>query len=306
MKAESLRPIIALLRPNQWLKNLILFAAVVFTGKLFDLEMVQLTGVGFLIFCAISSASYIFNDIIDIKYDRLHPDKKNRPLAAGKIKLSTATELAFILVFIGLIGSLFLSIEFFLISTAFALLHIMYSLVLKKYALLDILSISFSFTLRALAGEVLTGYHLPIWLILSIFFASLFIASTKRHSEYIRQGAITRPTLFQYREHLLDFYTSTFATAAILSYALFTFLEEPPIFTGPFKEFIIDVFPHAVGRKWLIVTIPFIVFGMMRYAQLIYEGKEGEKPEKLITTDKPLIISILVWAIAVVTLLYVV
>lgn len=298
--------LITLLRPNQWLKNLILFAAIVFTGKLFDPGLFQLTLIGFLIFCAISSASYIFNDIIDVKYDRLHPDKKNRPLAAGIIKLSTATELAFILVLVGLIAALFLSIEFFLITFAFTFLHIMYSLVLKKYAILDILSISFSFSLRALAGEMLTGYHLPIWLLLSIFFASLFIASTKRHSEYIRQGATTRPTLFQYREHLLDFYTSTFATASILSYALFTFLEEPPLFSGPFKEFLIDVFPQAIERKWLIITIPFIVFGMMRYAQLIYEGKEGEKPEKLITTDKPLIIAILIWAIFVVTLLYII
>lgn len=306
MKVDSLTSTFSLLRPNQWLKNLILFAAIVFTGKLFDPNLFQLTSIGFLIFCAISSASYIFNDIIDIKYDRLHPDKKNRPLAAGLVKLSTATELAFILALIGLIAALFLSIEFFLFAFAFSILHIMYSLVLKKYAILDILSISLSFSLRALAGEILTGYHLPIWLLLSIFFASLFIASTKRHSEYIRQGGQTRPTLFQYREHLLDFYTSTFATASILSYALFTFLEEPPLFSGPFREFLIDVFPQAIERKWLIITIPFIIFGMMRYAQLIYEGKEGEKPEKLITTDKPLIVSIVCWAISVITLLYIV
>jgi len=295
-----------LLRPNQWVKNLILYAAIVFTGKLFDAQLFTLTTIGFFIFCALSSASYIFNDIIDIKYDRLHPEKKNRPLAAGKVKLATAGELAFILILGGLIASLFISIEFFLVAFSFSILHIMYSMFLKKYAILDILSISFSFTLRALAGEILTGYHLPIWLLLCIFFASLFIASTKRHSEYIREGAVTRPALFQYREHLLDFYTSTFATAAILSYALFTFLEEPPQFSGPFKAFLTDVFPNALGRKWLIGTIPFIIFGLMRYAQLIYEGKEGEKPEKIITTDKPLIISILCWTIGVITLLYIV
>lgn len=111
--------------------------------------------------------------------------------------------------------------------------------------------------------------------------------------------------MFQYKEHLLDFYTSTFATAAILSYALFTFLEEPPKFNGPFRDFLAFAFPQALERKWMIATIPFIVFGLMRYAQLIYEGQEGEKPEKIITTDKPLIISMVGWAITVIAFLYI-
>ncbi len=287
------------------MKNFILYAAIVFTGKLFAGNLFFVSTLAFIIFCAISSASYIFNDLVDLKYDRLHPDKKNRPLASGKLSITTATELAFILGFFGLISALFVSVGFFLITLAFSILHIFYSTVLKKFAILDILGISFSFTLRALAGEVITGFHLPIWLLLSIFFVSLFIASTKRHSEFIREGAATRPTLFQYKEHLLDFYTSTFATATILSYALFTFLEEPPKFNGPFKDFLVIAFPQALERKWMIATIPFIVFGLMRYAQLIYEGKEGEKPEKIITTDKPLIISMLGWGITVIVFLYI-
>lgn len=305
MTIKNLTALFLALRPNQWVKNLILFAAITFTGKLFDSNLFFLTTLGFIIFSAISSASYLFNDLIDLKYDKLHPDKKNRPIASGHLSPSLAGEMAFLLGLFGLIASLFLSTGFFLIALAFSILHILYSTILKKHAILDILSISFSFTLRALAGEMLTGYHLPIWLLLSIFFASLFIASTKRHSEFIREGATTRPTLFQYKEHLLDFYTSTFATAAILSYALFTFLEEPPVFEGPFREFLILAFPQALDRKWMIMSIPFIVFGLMRYAQLIYEGQEGEKPEKIITSDKPLIFSMFGWAITVIVFLYI-
>ncbi len=305
MAAKDLRALILALRPNQWVKNFILFAAITFTGKLFDPNLFWITALGFIIFCVISSASYLFNDLIDLKYDKIHPDKKHRPLASGLVSIGLATELAFLLGLFGLIAALFLSIGFFFITLSFTLLHIFYSTILKKYAILDILSISFSFTLRALAGEILTGYHLPIWLLLCIFFASLFIASTKRHSEFIKEGATTRPTLFQYKEHLLDFYTSTFATAAILSYALFTFLEPPPVFEGPLREFLILAFPQALDRKWMIISIPFIVFGLMRYAQLIYEGKEGEKPEKIITTDKPLIFSMLGWGVIVIFFLYI-
>ncbi|MBI4066832.1 UbiA prenyltransferase family protein [Candidatus Gottesmanbacteria bacterium] len=305
MKKDKVTALIRALRPNQWVKNLILFSAIIFTGKLFDSYLFLLTSIAFIIFCAISSASYLFNDLIDLKYDRIHPEKKHRPLASGLLSPNLATETAFLLGLFGLIASLFLSAGFFLVTLAFSLLHLLYSTVLKKYAILDILSISFSFTLRALAGEILTGYHLPIWLLLSIFFVSLFIASTKRHSEFIKEGASTRPTLFQYKEHLLDFYTSTFATASILSYALFTFLEEPPRFEGPLKEFLMVTFPNALDRKWMIITIPFIVFCLMRYAQLIYEGQEGEKPEKIITTDKPLILAMLSWGVIVIVFLYI-
>ncbi len=298
-------PILKALRPNQWVKNLIIFSAIVFNGKLFDGNLFYLSLLGFIIFCAISSASYLFNDIIDLRFDKIHPEKKFRPVASGRVSTSLATELAFLLVLVGLIASILLSAPFFFMAAAFALLHLLYSTVLKKYAIFDILSIAFSFTLRTLAGEALTGYHLPIWLLLSVLFVSLFIASTKRHSEYIRHGTSTRPALFQYREHLLDFYTSTFATASILSYALFTFLEEPPKFNGPFREFIINVFPHALDRKWMIATIPFVIFGLMRYAQLIYEGQEGEKPEKIITSDKPLILAMVIWGITIIAFLYI-
>lgn len=305
MSTTTWKSLFQSLRPNQWIKNLILFAAIIFNGKIFDPAYFLLTSLGFVIFCALSSASYLFNDIVDLSFDRLHPIKKKRPLASGAISLNIATEVAFLLILFGLLAALFLSPLFFFVAGTFATLHILYSLILKKHAILDIVSIAFSFILRAFAGEVLTSFHLPFWLFLSILFIALFVAATKRHAELLRQGPTTRPTLFQYRERLLDSYTSMFGSASLIAYALFTFLEEPPEFNAPFKQFLISVFPQALERKWMIITIPFILYGLMRYAQLAYEGTSGEQPEKIITSDIPLIISIIGWGLAAILILYV-
>lgn len=304
-KLVGIKNLFLAMRPNQWVKNFILFAAIIFNGKLFDAQYFTLTLLGFLVFCAVSSASYLFNDIIDLQHDKLHTEKRKRPLASGLIKFSTTSEAAFLLAFFGLIGAIFLSNAFFLVSATFTVLHLLYSTILKRYAIFDILGIAFSFILRAYAGEVLTGYHLPFWMFLTILFVALFVASTKRHAELLREGANARPSLFQYREHLLDFYTSMFGSTAILSYALFTFLGEPPQFNAPFRTFLINFLPYALERKWMIVTIPFVIFGLMRYAQLAYESSEGERPEKIITTDIPLIVSILIWGLMVIMMLYV-
>lgn len=305
MRFKEISPIITALRPNQWIKNFVLFGAIIFNGKLFDPQFFFLTLAGFFVFCAISSASYLFNDIIDLRLDRLHPTKKKRPLAAGDISLNTGAELAFLLGLFGLIAATILSVEFLFVAATFALLHIFYSLSLKKYAIFDVLGIAFSFTLRAFAGEVLTSYHLPFWLFLTILFVALFVAATKRHAELLREGVKARPVLFQYRERLLDSYTSMFGSASIIAYALFTFLEEPPQFNSPTKAFLISVIPQALERKWMIISIPFVLYGLMRYAQLAYEGTEAEQPEKIITTDIPLIVSIVGWGLTIITILYI-
>lgn len=305
MKQENWISLIKALRPNQWVKNFILFAAIIFNGKLFEPQYFIPSSIGFLIFCALSSSSYLFNDIIDLQHDQLHPEKSKRPLAAGLIPLNVASEAAFLLGFLGLIAAFIFSAMFFLVALSFISLHILYSTVLKKHAILDILSIAFSFILRAFAGEVITAYHLPFWLFLTILFVAIFVAATKRHAELIREGGRARPTLFQYKEHLLDFYTSMFGSSAILSYALFTFVEEPLQFNAPFRKLLLNFLPQALERKWMIITIPFIIYGLMRYAQLAYEGTAGERPEKIITTDVPLIVSILLWGLMVITILYI-
>lgn len=302
---EKIKYIIQAARPNQWVKNLIIFTSIIFSGKLFDANLLWLTFLGFLIFCLLSSTSYILNDIIDYQFDRKHPVKKNRPVASGKLSIPDATFIVFILSITSLILSLFFSIPFFFLAFIFLTIHFFYSLYFKKQPVLDIFTISFSFMLRAFAGQIISGYHIQIWLLLTIFFISLFIAAVKRHAELVTHGAETRTSLYFYKAHLLDFLTNTFATLTIVSYSLYTFLEKPPAIITPFSEFFNGVFPDFEARKWFMITIPIVVYGISRYGQLLYDNKQGEMPEKIITQDKPLIIALLSWGIIVISLIYI-
>ena len=224
MNKEKLKYILIAGRPSQWIKNSILFTGVLFAGQLFNLDVMIETSWGFVIFCLLSSTSYILNDIIDYPLDRKHPAKQKRPIASGKLSIPDATFAVFILSFISLILALFTSIPFFIVAFIFLLLHFFYSLYFKQKPVLDIFAIAFSFMLRAFAGSVISGYHIQIWLLLTIFFLSLFIASVKRHAELVNQGTKTRTSLVNYKETLLLFLTSTFATMTITSYSLYTFL----------------------------------------------------------------------------------
>jgi len=294
----------AALRPTQWLKNLVLFAALVFNGHLFSEFILIKVFFGFISFCLLSSASYLINDLKDLPYDKRHPVKKHRPIPSGRVTKITALFAIIILSFLGFAIAYSLSLPFFIIAFLFLLLHIAYSFRLKKFVSLDILTIALSFTLRVFAGEVLTGLHIPIWLILTVVFLSLFIASSKRHSEFFRTGVSTRSTLLHYQERLLDFYTTTFATATVLSYALFVFFEEPPVFNSYTQEFLRFAFPIALQRKWLILTFPFVLLGIMRYGQIVYGKKGAEAPEKLITQDIPLLLIIIGWGLMAISILY--
>jgi len=293
-----------LLRVNQWIKNVIVFTAIVFSGKLFDGNLFLRSLSTFFIFCLLSSTSYVLNDIIDYQYDRKHPLKKYRPIAAGIVSLPQASFIVFVLTLVSLIFSLFFSISLFFLSFLFLLLHFFYSLYLKKRPLVDIFSISFSFMIRAFAGEVATGYHIPIWLFLTISFGSLFMASVKRHAELSGFGKQAREALYRYNEHFLDFLTYTFGTATIIAYATYTYVEKLPPFEGFFHRFIINIYPGFEARKWLMITIPLVVYGIARYAQLLYEKYEGERPEKIITTDWPLVFTIGLWGAIIIGLIY--
>lgn len=288
------------LRVNQWIKNLVVFTAILFSGNLLVPNLFMNSLYAFFVFCLLSSTSYLLNDIIDYKYDIKHPVKKNRPIAAGLISLPQATFLVFVLALVSLIISLLFSLSFFIVAFAFILLHFFYSLFLKRYPIIDIFTISFSFMIRTAAGEIVSGFHIPIWLFLTVFFISLFMATVKRHAELVRRGSVTRISLNAYNDHLLMFLTNTFATATILAYALYTYLEQPPFIETPLAA----IFPNFEGRKWLMITIPFVVYGIARYAQLLYQREEGERPEKIVTTDKPLIVSMALWAVITISLIY--
>ncbi len=292
-------------RANQWIKNLVVFTAIIFSGKLFDFNLLLPTIGAFFIFCLLSSTSYVLNDIIDYSYDKKHPVKRNRPIASGRISIQQATFIVFVLSIISLLLSLLFSLQLFFLAFVFVLLHFLYSLYLKQFPIIDIFSISFSFMIRTFAGEVATGFHIPIWLLLTIFFVSLFMAAVKRHAELVAHGKETRITLYRYREHLLNFLTTTFATVTIIAYSFYTYFEKLPTERGFFSEFFSDAFPGLELRKWMMVTIPLVVYGIARYAQLLYEKEEGERPEKIITQDMPLIVTIGLWAVIMIALIYV-
>lgn len=293
------------MRVNQWIKNLIVFTAVIFSGKLFDIAVVWQGFLAFCIFCLLSSTSYLLNDIIDYPYDRKHPVKRYRPIASGEISMQQATFAVFLLTIISLVLALLFSIPFFFLSLIFILLHFFYSLYLKRFPTVDIFSISLSFVLRVVGGEMVTGYHVPVWLLLTIFFVALFMATVKRHAELLTHGRETRESLYRYQEHFLDFLTTTFATGTIIAYATYTYVEKIPQVNTIFSPFTESLFAGFEARKWMMLTVPMVIYGIARYAQLLYERVEGERPENVITKDIPLVATIFIWVLTVVLLIYV-
>ncbi|MFA5770808.1 MAG: UbiA prenyltransferase family protein [Patescibacteria group bacterium] len=304
MKNNKLRTYFYALRINQWLKNFVIFTAIIFSGQLFNVDLLIKSFEAFFIFCLLSSTSYVLNDIIDYPYDIKHPIKKLRPIASGDLSMPEATFIVFTLSLTSLILALFFSLPFFFLSLFFILLHFFYSFTLKKQPVVDIFTISFSFMVRTFAGEIATGYHIPIWLLLTIFFGSLFMASVKRHAELVAHGIKARLSLYRYNEHFLDFLTYTFGTATIIAYSTYAYVERPPQTETIVSEFFNKAFPGFEARKWLMITIPVVVYGVARYAQLLYEKAEGERPERTITTDIPLIVTIALWGIIVISLIY--
>ena len=304
MTQERLIVYLKAFRVNQWIKNLVVFTAIIFSGKLFDMTLLLSSISAFFVFCLLSSASYLLNDVIDYPYDIKHPTKKERPIAAGLISMQQATFLVFIITLASLILSISISFPFFLLCLSFILLHFFYSIYLKKQPVIDIFVISFAFMIRTFAGQVVSGFHIPIWLLLTIFYVSLFMATVKRHAELVVQGKDTRESLGRYQSHLIDFLTYIFATSTIIAYSTYTYSPEA---TGATSLGVLSgLGSNLEPRKWMMITIPLVVYGIARYAQLLYEKAQGERPEKVITTDAPLIVTIILWGLIVIGLIYIV
>jgi len=298
------------IRPRQWVKNIAVFAPIVFTGQLFNQQLFFITFEAFIIFCLLSSGSYLINDVLDVSRDKLHPFKKLRPIASGKIPIPVALGVSFVFLFIAFYWSLTITLPFFLTVFVFFLLHMLYSFFLKHVPVLDIIAIAFCYFLRVYAGEFATGFHLPVWLSLCVLSLSLFLAIGKRRAELTLLmssggGSINaRPTLGHYSEKLLDVYTAMFANSTWITYAFYTFLEKPPSSREGSSSLFLDFFPGVTERKWLMLTIPFVLYGVMRYMQLIYEKDKGESPEKIITSDIPLLLTVFLWGISVIIIIY--
>jgi len=310
---KHLRNVFRLLRPRQWIKNFAIFAAILFSGDLFDITAFSKVSYGFFIFCMLSSAIYVINDIFDVKKDRLHPFKRFRPLANKDVSLPVGIGIAAILAIGSLTLSYFISPGFFVLTSIYFLMQLSYTLYLKHIEIVDILTLAGGYILRVFAGEVIGAFHISAWLFLTVISLSLFLAIGKRRSELTllshqpsaAQGIIaTRKTLAHYSEKLLDVYLSIFATSTFISYSLFTFLENPRGLQFSITLIPADILGTYLQRKWLMVTIIPVAYGLMRYLQRIYQKHEGESPERVLFSDRPLLTAVIIWTILAIVLIY--
>lgn len=314
---NSLFLLIKSARPKQWLKNLAVYAALVFSGFLFYKEADQASyfvtvSFAFLIFCVLTSSIYLINDLFDIESDRKHPFKKNRPIASGKLPIP----IAFFSVIAGLAIVFFLSLSlpvfFKILVLAYFALQVLYSTKLKQYAIFDIISIALGFLIRVYAGAVVVNLHMNVWFLLTVVSVSLFMAVGKRQSErtLLSQNHVdfARISLKKYSQRLLDQYTAMFATSTWLTYAIFTFQS----YTGQGANLLYEKLPALYfvlpktlqSQKLLMLTLPFVIFGVMRYLQLVYEENKGEAPEDILLKDKPLLTTVFLWFLVVVFVIY--
>ncbi len=296
---------IKLARPIHWLKNLGLFAALFLTGMFFDKIAFRGVLLAFIAFNFATSATYIVNDILDAKRDRLHPIKKYRPVASGAMPVVLAFLEAVVLGLFAVFVSISLNSLFFFTILSYLLLQLFYSLGLKNIAILDILIIATGFIMRVYAGAFVIDAHLSVWFLLCVISVALFLASGKRRAELNlsqESDILTRKSLSNYKKELLNSYVTMFGNASWMSWALFTFFESPKA-TLPFWLVLAELSRTTTINKLLMLTIPVTIFGIMRYEYLIFEGK-SETPEKLLLSDRALIIAVGLWVIVVYWVLY--
>lgn len=303
---QLLSDLIKTARPKQALKNLAILAALVFSGNLFLPGKLITALWATVIFTILTSSVYLFNDIIDLPKDRLHPFKKNRPVAKGSLPVPAALFISIIGFFLASYLAYLQGFFFFITLLIYLFLQIFYSLWLKNLVVVDILAIASGFVLRVYAGAFAIGVHMSVWFLLCVISLALFLAAGKRRAELAvltKTAAKTRETLVFYSPELLDSYLAMFANSAWLSYALFAFFFPPPI--AQRFSFLADLPLTLSGtNKWLMLTIPIVIFGIMRYLRIIHEGSRAESPETVLLKDWPLLTSALIWGIMVVGIIY--
>lgn len=294
-------------RPRQWLKNVALFAAPFFAGVLFNEGVLLRFGEAFLAFSFLSSAAYLINDLVDRPHDRKHPLKKSRPIARGTLSVPLALVSAGILGF-GSLTYIFLNFNsyFFAVSLAFILLQLTYSFWVRNIIILDALWVAAAFILRVYAGAFVLLNPISSWLVLAVIGLSLLLAFGKRRSERtllssLHRRFLTRETLRHYPDTLLDAAISMFAAYTTLAYSVFAFQTSPTTVT----PFLTDFLPTTLSTpKWLLLTVPLVIYGVARYLFVIYEKKEGESPEEVLLTDFPLLATALLWVFILTGIIY--
>lgn len=280
------------LRPYHWSKNLFVFAALVFSKRLFEMHSFTLSLIGFALFSLASGAAYIFNDIKDIESDRQNPQKRLRPIAAGKISIPLAIGLFIILGTVSIIASYWIKPTFGLIILIYIVLNMLYSVILKHIVIVDVMVIAAGFLMRVMAGAELIDVYPSKWLILCTILLSLFLALGKRRNEIMIMGEQTnnhRQVLKHYNAYFLDQMIVVVMAATLMAYMLYTVSEETVNF---------------FGNKYLVWTVPFVLYGLFRYFYLVHKKEKNSESVELPFMDMPLLINIILWLIISIIIIY--
>lgn len=294
--APALVLLVREMRPRQWSKNLILFAALVFSKNLLNGPLALRSLGAFAVFCLLSGMVYTINDLLDLREDRLHEVKRRRPLAAGILSARLAIAWVVAVTLVALAAAGWIGPRFLLISVGFLAFNLSYSLFLKNVVIVDVISISISFIIRAIAGVVAlntlgSGLSISPWLLVVTFFLSFFLGLCKRRHEYVtlREAGKHRATLQNYSEELLNQLINMAATCTLLAYSIYT------------------IWPETVqhfGTDRLLYTIPFVVVGLTRYMYLVYRHRLGGDPSEMLLTQPSLWGAVAAWFVCVALVIY--
>ncbi len=284
---NKLKSYIKLFRPKQWIKNLFVFAALVFSNNILHPNLLERTLLCFVLFCAASSSVYILNDMIDASKDRLHPKKKFRPIASGAISKTEALVLLFILVPAVLISSFIFSKLLFVLILVYFTNNLLYCFVLKNLVIIDVMSIAVGFILRVISGCIAIDVFISPWLLLCTLLLSLFLGFSKRRNELIvleEKAEHHRKILDEYSLEFIDKMLSIIISSTVMAYTLYTF--------------------NTRSNYYLMSTIPFVLYGIFRYQYIIYKKNEGGSPEEVVLSDKPLLIDMILWVLSSAAIIY--
>ena len=280
------------LRPGQWTKNLLVFAGLLFGLRLGDPASDARAAGAFAIFCALSGVIYVINDVLDRESDRQHPHKAGRPIASGAVPVAAAVATAVALASGAIAASFALGFRFAAVAVAYVTLLALYSGVLKHIVIIDVLTIAIGFVLRAVAGAVAVNVEISHWLLVCTILLALFIALAKRRHELVllAEGATShRRILGEYSQYLLDQMISVVTASTLVAYIFYTISPETE---------------QKFNTHWLGLTIPFPLYGIFRYLYLVHRREGGGSPADLLITDRPLLVCVALWGIAVVLLIY--
>jgi 4-hydroxybenzoate polyprenyltransferase len=278
------------MRPRQWTKNAIVLVGLVFSLELDKPQQVARAVLALVAFILLSSAVYLINDLVDMEKDRLHPTKRLRPLASGALAPRVAIVAAAVALAAGLLTSLLLSLPLAAIATGYLGLQAVYSAVLKHAVILDVMALAAGFVLRAVAGAVAVGVPISPWLYVCTLLLALFLALGKRRQELLllTDGAAGhRPSLTHYSVGMVDELLQVVTTSLLVAYMLYTFFAE-----------------NLPRNRAMMLTIPFVLYGVFRYLYLVHGRGEGGSPEEVLLRDRPTMVCVLLWGLTVVTILY--